>query len=815
MMGNEALQAAGKFEQTTIAFETMLGSASETTALLNSLTEFAAKTPFEMPEIEQAARGLVQFGERGEELMDTLKILGNAASGTSSQFGMVALIFNQIRGVGKLLTQDFRQLSTRGILSLEDLAKHYKTNIAGAQQMLSEGKITFSDVRDIFKELSSEGGRFFNLMEKQSKSYLGLMSTLKDAWRILGREMAESILPVAKLIVEQFIKLVEWFSSLSSVDKTLIGTIVGLVTVLGAVFTMAAGGIAIVSKLWVAYTALTGSTLAASAANVYYSTTANSASLASLGLASSVAKLSKAQAVARALGVAGAVAGAAYVGYKAGSLVPTNERKEIEAEQVTVDQARTINEELDKINNEHLQSVMENAAKLSGVDRTTYLKKEYDALLLNQKGMEKTLTNARDRAKELAPSVLSLWQAGKFVYRGQVEEVQSLEGKLKASKDTLATLRKELGPLADSKAAMSKGEVEATSYIESLTEKRDKLKAVNDESVLSKLITDGMLESQRVLVESLQEEVAVLEASAKAAKAKADAIEKLSSDSKSFIDSLQESIDALKVETELIEAGADASTIADEVKLEGLNKRGANLADLMDMADKMEEKRNLEVVKDTAKLTEELAKQVATFGMTSDEVKLYELSLRGAGAAQLDSAKKLMDQATGMKLLKDMTEKYMTPQEKFNKGLNDLQPLLSQGVKGQQLYQRALVDLNKELVEAQSRAFVEVQFGVGDFEAVRKGTKEFNQLLADVAMRNITAGMPVPGIPGAPPVIAPAIGGPAGIGAPIADAPRIAGIGGGKPPTDDLFKQLLERIAIAVEAQSRVPPITISPLGVS
>jgi len=103
-----ALAMAGGFEQTTIAFETMIGTASETKQILADLTEFAAKTPFEMPEIESAARGLIMFGERGDELMKTLDILGNAASGTSTPFGFLALVFNQVRGVGRLLTQDFR-----------------------------------------------------------------------------------------------------------------------------------------------------------------------------------------------------------------------------------------------------------------------------------------------------------------------------------------------------------------------------------------------------------------------------------------------------------------------------------------------------------------------------------------------------------------------------------------------------------------------------------------------------------------------------------------------------------------------------------
>lgn len=232
---------AGRFEQTTIAFETMLGSAEETSKLLADLTEFAAKTPFEMPGILQAARGLVQFGERGDDLMETLKILGNASAGTSTDFGLLALIFNQIRGVGKLLTQDFRQLSTRGVLSLQDIADHFDVTTAEAQKMLSAGKVGFEDVREILKGLTEEGGRFFNLMERQSRSLLGLISTLKDAWGIMSRVLATSVLPVAKKVVTVFITFVEQIQSFVEESDGMVGAALGGATAFSSLGTAIAG----------------------------------------------------------------------------------------------------------------------------------------------------------------------------------------------------------------------------------------------------------------------------------------------------------------------------------------------------------------------------------------------------------------------------------------------------------------------------------------------------------------------------------------------------------------------------------------------
>jgi tape measure domain-containing protein len=189
-----------------------------------------------MPEILKAARGLIQFGERGDDLMDSLNLLGNAASGTSTPFGFLALVFNQVRGVGKLLTQDFRQLSTRGVLSLQDLAKYYGVTTQAAQEMLSKGKVSFEDLKNILRMLSGEGGRFANLMEKQSQSLLGLWSTWKDALGIIVRYMGETVAPTAKSVVAIMIQGAEFLRGFIEEHKELVGNVflaVSVVTALG------------------------------------------------------------------------------------------------------------------------------------------------------------------------------------------------------------------------------------------------------------------------------------------------------------------------------------------------------------------------------------------------------------------------------------------------------------------------------------------------------------------------------------------------------------------------------------------------------
>jgi tape measure protein len=300
------LQSASRFEETKVSFGTMLGSAQQAEDTLARLTQFAAETPYTMPQIEQAARGLIQFGERGDKMMGTLKLLGNAASATATDFGMIGLIFNQIRGVGHLLTQDFRQLSSRGVLSMQDLADHFKklgvvagSTTTGVQTMLSAGKISFEDVRQTFEELSGTGGRFEGMMEKQSQTYKGLMSTLSDNVNIALRGIGEQLVMMSKPFIQFAIDASKAFMSWSTWVKASIAVVIGLGTAVGA-FLVSAGGLSLaVGGLIVSFSVLSPKILAAAVSQGILTATEAASTPVTLGLTGAVIGHSAAMAMAK------------------------------------------------------------------------------------------------------------------------------------------------------------------------------------------------------------------------------------------------------------------------------------------------------------------------------------------------------------------------------------------------------------------------------------------------------------------------------------------------------------------------------------
>lgn len=195
------VQVRGEVENTQIAFENMLGSASKASALLKDLQDFGAITPFNIQEVERGAQALLVAGENSKNVIPTLERLGNAASGTNTNFQELVEVYGIFKVQNEILTQDLRQLTARGIPILQELAKSFNITTDAVFDFASEGKIKFKDIEQAFINMSEEGGRFHNLMQLQSETTGGQISNLEDEITAFKRELGEELAPTIRQVV--------------------------------------------------------------------------------------------------------------------------------------------------------------------------------------------------------------------------------------------------------------------------------------------------------------------------------------------------------------------------------------------------------------------------------------------------------------------------------------------------------------------------------------------------------------------------------------------------------------------------------------
>lgn len=220
------LSDAGELEQQTIAFETMLGSAEKAKDMLEDLSAFAAKTPFELQGIRGTAKQLMAMGIEQDKLIPTMKALGDVSAGLSVDLDRIAYNYGQVKTQTKLTGVELKDFMRAGIPLLGALSDVLGKSETEIKEMVSAGQIGFPVVEEAFRRMTSEGGQFQDLMFKQSASLNGQISNLKDNLTKMSEVIGTALLPVAKEITAKFIEITQKITAWVSENPRLAATII-------------------------------------------------------------------------------------------------------------------------------------------------------------------------------------------------------------------------------------------------------------------------------------------------------------------------------------------------------------------------------------------------------------------------------------------------------------------------------------------------------------------------------------------------------------------------------------------------------------
>ncbi|GAB3194714.1 tape measure domain-containing protein [Pontibacter aydingkolensis] len=195
-------QMGMEMEQTRVRFETFTGSAEKGNAVIKELQKFAIATPFDDAQVLKAGQSLLAFGIEAENLKPILSTLGNISSATGKDFNELVTIYGKNKLAGIIQAEDLNQLTEAGIPVYESLAKQMGVSTDQVKKMGSEGKISFAMLEKSFDELGGKSGKWGDLMEKQSKTFGGRLSSLMGMVQNLGSGLGEMMLPMMGSIVD-------------------------------------------------------------------------------------------------------------------------------------------------------------------------------------------------------------------------------------------------------------------------------------------------------------------------------------------------------------------------------------------------------------------------------------------------------------------------------------------------------------------------------------------------------------------------------------------------------------------------------------
>lgn len=178
--GSDVIEATGKMQQLQVALSTILQDKSKTDQLIGEIVQFAAKTPFNLDDVANGAKQLLAYGSTADKVVGELSMLGDVASGLQIPIGQLIYLYGTLRTQGRAMTVDIRQFAGRGIPIFEELAKVLGVSKDQVGELVEEGKVGFKEVEQAFKNMTSEGGKFANLMENSAGTWPQRLSNIED-----------------------------------------------------------------------------------------------------------------------------------------------------------------------------------------------------------------------------------------------------------------------------------------------------------------------------------------------------------------------------------------------------------------------------------------------------------------------------------------------------------------------------------------------------------------------------------------------------------------------------------------------------------
>ena len=221
---SQMIAVRSEFQQLEISFGTMLKSKEKANALMAQMTELAAKTPFGLQEVSEGAKRLLAFQVPAQEVTETLRRMGDVAAGLGVPMGQLIHVYGQVKAQGKLMTNDLYQFMNAGIPIIAELSKVVGKSETEIKDMVSAGKIGFPEIQAVIKNMTNEGGLFFNLMAEQSKSLGGQISNLQDNFDQMLNEIGKASEGVVSGAISGVAYLVENYQTLGKLIAGLVAT---------------------------------------------------------------------------------------------------------------------------------------------------------------------------------------------------------------------------------------------------------------------------------------------------------------------------------------------------------------------------------------------------------------------------------------------------------------------------------------------------------------------------------------------------------------------------------------------------------------
>ena len=219
---SDVIDATGKMQQLQVALSTILQDKSKADALLADISKFAVTTPFSIDDVATGAKQLLAYGSSADTVVDELSMLGDVASGLQIPLGQLIYLYGTLRTQGRAYWRDIQQFQGRGINVIEELAKVLGVAQNEVQGLVTEGVIGFKEVEQAFKNMTSEGGKFNNMLANSAGTWPQQIAAVQETLFLKMNDFGNKYKEVFELGIGTAEDLVENLEDVISIIGSLV-----------------------------------------------------------------------------------------------------------------------------------------------------------------------------------------------------------------------------------------------------------------------------------------------------------------------------------------------------------------------------------------------------------------------------------------------------------------------------------------------------------------------------------------------------------------------------------------------------------------
>lgn len=178
-LGVSAVNTASKFAAFESAFGTMLGDMEQGKQLFQDVENFAIESPFDIEGAAKSAQLLLGYGQKAEDIIPIMQILGDTAAGANADLEGLALVFGQIGASATLNAQDMNQLVNQGVAAYQILSDKMGITVDELKDKMSQGAVSSSEALGMLAEALHE--KFGGAMENMNQTVGGLWNGIQES----------------------------------------------------------------------------------------------------------------------------------------------------------------------------------------------------------------------------------------------------------------------------------------------------------------------------------------------------------------------------------------------------------------------------------------------------------------------------------------------------------------------------------------------------------------------------------------------------------------------------------------------------------